>query len=425
MKKTFLLTIFLLFVSLPVFADYQKLDGIVAIVDEDVITQSDISQKLALAEANMSRQEVRRRPSEEELRQQVLDRLIIESLQLQMARRAGIRVSDEQLNQAMSTIARRNGFELAEFRDELASQGIAFEDMREQVREEIMIQQVQQGYLRERIQISDREVENFLASAEGRNITRPRYHLTHVLLPLDENASADKVAQANARLADIRYKVIHNDLAFRELMTGNPYPELNLSGTDFGWREVDELPSLFADIALTMERGEISEPIRSGAGWHLLRLLDSTASANIVEQTRARHILVQPSEVRSDAQALALAQSLHQRALDGEDFGLLAREYSQDKGSALQGGDLNWRMLDEFDPAFKNALKALDVDEISQPVQSSYGWHIIQKTGVRKHDMTRENQKERAYQALYERKFGDALESWLVSIREEAFVEIK
>lgn len=413
-----------LFCPPAVLADYQRLDGIVAIVDEDVITESDLREKIDVVKTNI-RQQNAPMPSDEEIRSEVLDRLILENLQLQMARQAGVTVSDERLNQTMENIARRNGLDLAAFREELLKQGLDYNIMRNQIRNEMMIQQVQQGNLRNRIQISEQEVENYLASAEGQRITSTRYHLAHILLPVDENASQQQQTQAQQALAAIRQQILQGQFSFQQLVKGQTVNGYAVSGSDFGWQEKSDLPSLFAEPATTMDIGDISEPIRSGAGWHLLLLAEKTGGSDMVEQTHARHILIKPSEVRSDEQAKALATSLYERLLQGEDFSLLAKEYSEDKGSALQGGDLGWTGPGQFVPEFEQTLHELGVNDISQPVKSTFGWHVIQKLGQRNHDMTQENWKMQAQQAIFEKKFSDELDAWLVRIREEAFIELK
>lgn len=413
-----------IFLAASAHAEYQRLDGIVAIVDEDVITQSDFDAKLAMVYSNLRQQNLPT-PPEDVIRKQVIDRLIIESLQMQMAKQAGISVSDERLNQTMENIAARNGLDLAGFREELLRQGLDYNQMREQVRSDMIMQQVQQGNLRNRVQITEQEVANYLASAEGKSIVSTRYHLAHVLLPLNENVSEQQEDSARQALINIRHQILQGQLQFSQLIKGQQINGITLSGNDFGWQEVDELPSLFAKKATEMEVGDISQPIRSGAGWHLLLLAEKTGAGKLVEQTHSRHILVALSEVRNDKQAEDLANRLYERALQGEDFALLAKEYSEDKGSALQGGDLGWTSPGQFVPEFEKTLAGLGINEIARPIKSQFGWHVIQKLGQRSQDMTQENWKMQAQQAIFERKFASELEAWLVRIREEAFIEIK
>lgn len=413
-----------IFLASSAFAEYQRLDGVVAIVDEDIITESDVRSKTTMVYNNMRQQNLPI-PPEEEVRKQVIERLIVENIQMQMAKQAGITVNDERLNQAMASIAQRNKLDLAAFREELLSQGIDYNEMREQVRSEMIQQQVQQGNLRNRVTITEQEIANFLASAEGKHIVSTRYRLAHVLLPVAESANDAEEAQARDALTAIRHQVLQGQLQFGQLIKGQNLGGVMISGNDFGWQSVDELPSLFAEKALEMDAGDISAPIRSGAGWHLLMLAEKTGGGQLVEQTHSRHILVSPSEVRSDQQAQELAYRLYERALKGEDFTLLAKEYSEDKGSAMQGGDLGWTSPGQFVPEFEQTLQSLAVNEIARPVKSQFGWHVIQKLGQRSHDMTQENWKMQAQQAIFERKFTSELEAWLVKIREEAFVEIK
>lgn len=412
-----------LFFSALSHAEYTRLDAIIAIVDDDIITESDVQEKMQLVKGNLQQQQMT--VPEEEIRKQVLDRLIIESLQLQMADRAGISINDEQLNRTMSSIAQRNGLDLAGFHQELQQQGIDYQAMREQIRNEMIIQQVQQGNLQSRIQITEQDVANFLSSAEGQKITATQYHLQHILLAVDESASAQQEAAVRNDLLKIRQQLTQGKVRFEQLLQQRAYEQLTLSGADFGWQQVDDLPSLFADQAVTMAAGDISQPIRSGAGWHLLRLADKTGGNDFVDQVHARHILIMPSEVRNDEQAQALATKLYEDILQGGDFNLLAKEYSEDKGSALQGGDLGWSGPGQYLPEFEQTLHALAVEEISRPIQTNFGWHIIQKLGERQQNMTKEHWKNQARQAIYERKFGDELDAWLARIRDEAFIEIK
>lgn len=421
--RLLLVTFSCLFFTALSHAEYKKIDAIIAIVDDDIITESDLQEKIQLVKGNLLQQQMT--VPDDEIRKQVLDRLIIESLQLQMAQRAGINISDEQLNRTMNSIAQRNGLDLASFHQELQQQGIDYQAMREQIRNEMITQQVQQGNLQSRIQITEQDVANFLSSAEGQQITATQYHLQHILLAVDENASAQQEDAVRNSLLSIRQQLTQGKVRFEQLLQQKKFEQLSLSGADFGWQKAEDLPSLFADKAIRMAVGDISQPIRSGAGWHLLRLAEKTGGNDFVDQVHARHILIMPSEVRSDEQAHALATKLYEEILHGSDFSLLAKEYSEDKGSALQGGDLGWSGPGQYLPEFEQTLNALAVEEISRPIKTSFGWHIIQKLGERQQNMTKEHWKNQARQAIYERKFADELDAWLARIRDEAFIEIK
>lgn len=405
-------------------AAIEPLDNIVAIVDDDVITQSDVDTKLMQVKLNMTRQG-REMPPQEEINKQVMERLILESLQLQLARRAGVHISEDQLTDAVANIAKRNNVSLQVFRQRLAEDGVSYAQMREQIRRDMTIQQVQQGNLRSRIQISDQDIANFLASAEGQAMTTTRYEVSHLVLPLAEGANALDIDMARKAMVTLGSEINANIASFDSYINGKKYQGAMISGADLGWRTKEDLPSLFTDIVPTLKAGEISAPIRSGAGWHLVKVKDISGKAQVVHQTHARHILVKLSEVRNQRQAQRLINSLYERIQSGEDFALLAKEYSEDPGSALQGGDLGWSMPGQFVPEFEKTLALLEIDAVSQPFESQFGWHIMQKLAERDHDMTQDSQKNKAYQMLFERRFTEELDSWLLKIRDEAFIELK
>ncbi len=410
--------------SLASLAEYQALDKIIAIVDDDVITEADMKAKVAQIISNFEKQG-KGMPPAEEINKQVLDRLIIESLQMQLARRVGVSITEDQLTEAVINIAQRNGLTLSEFRQRVISEGMTYENMREQIRRDMTLQQVQQGNLRSKIQISEQDVEIFLNSPEGLQMTTTRFHISHLLLPIDEAADTQSISEAQQALAALRTEIQSNIQTFTGFMDGKKFRQYMISGADLGIRTQEELPSLFSSVATKLDIGEISEPIRSGAGWHLVKVNNVTGMSKVVKQTRSRHILIKLSEVRDETQAKRLINSLYERIKKGEDFSLLAKEYSEDPGSALQGGDLNWSMPGQFVPAFEETLARLKIKEISLPFKSQYGWHIMQKMDERQHDMTEETQRNKAYQVLFERRFSEELDSWLLKIRDEAFVEIK
>lgn len=424
MTKRLLTTLLLTAFSSTVLADYQTLDKVVAIVDNDVITQNDVNNKIAQVKINIAKQK-RPLPPEDEMQKQVMDRLIIESLQMQLAQRAGVHISEEQLNSAIEDMAQRNKVSLHDFRQRIISSGLEYETYREQVRQDMALQQVQQGHLRSRIQVTEQDVNNFLQSAEGVTMTTTRYQTSHILLPVTEGSSKAEIAAAKKTLLALRTEIISGLKHFDSFLQSQNYQTYTLSGADLGLRSKDDLPSLFAETVLKLKSGDISPPIRSGAGWHLLKVQNISGTAQVVHQTKARHILVKLSEVRNEKQAIRLINSLQERLQKGEDFSLLAKEYSEDPGSSLQGGDLGWSMPGQFVPAFEKTLATLNIDETSKPFKSQYGWHIMEKLAERDHDMTQESQKNKAYQILYERSFREELDSWLLKIRDQAFIEIK
>jgi peptidyl-prolyl cis-trans isomerase SurA len=410
--------------SLPVLAEYQPLDAILVVVEEDVITRSDVEKEMTSIQKNLVSQKQLALPPENELRKYALDSLILKSLQVQMALKSGITVSDEQLGAAIESIMKRNGFEnLTDFRVQLEKEGLALDEIRSRIRQDLLLQRLQQGQLRSRIQVTDQEISNYLDSADGRKLNTARYRVSHLLLALDPDVSREQESAAKEWLAALRSEIVGSKTGFDEIKgTKDGY---ELATTRLGWGGLDDLPTLFSGVVRTMQPGEISDPVRSGAGWHLIRLEEQEGGSLVVHQTLARHILVKPTEIRTSEQTEKLIRSLHERLLAGEDFSLLAKEYSEDKGSALQGGNLDWSSPGQFVPVFEEMLGKLGKNETSAPFLSPFGWHIVQKLDERDHDMTAEEQKNKAYEAIYARKFNEELESWLQKIRGEAFIEFK
>lgn len=403
-------------------AQTEILDQVVAIVDDDVVMASELRERVQSITETLQARGVEL-PPEDVLIRETLDRLILESIQLQMANRVGVRISDAQLNAAMERIAAQNRMGLDEFRATLEQEGQSYGAMREQVRREMTIQRVQSGNVNQRIQITEQEVMNFLRSAEGQKVAQPEYRIVHALLPLDSNASASEVAEAEAFLQQLLVRIRGGE-AFDQVISDST-DKYQFSGGDLGWRKLEDLPSLFSDVAPGLAAGETSEPIRSPSGLHLVHVLDLRGGDQVVSQTKVRHILIRPSEVMTSEQAEALAAELKARAEAGEDFADLAREYSEDIGSAQEGGDLGWTSPGQMVPEFEAAMAQTEVGEISDPVQSQFGWHVLEVLERREQDMTQEAIKSRATEVLHQRKYEEELDAWLRKIRDEAFVDIK
>lgn len=412
-----------LLLGLPAQAQTQMLDQVVAIVDDDVIMASELRERVqGITQTLQSRgMEL---PSEDVLIRETLDRLIIESIQLQMGNRVGARISDAQLNAALERIAAQNRMSLEQFRTMLEQEGQSYAAMREQIRREMIIQRVQSGNVNQRIQISEQEVNNFLASAEGQKLSQPEYRIQHALLPLAPDAPESEVETARTYLESLLRRIRGGE-AFDQVISASTdrYP---FSGGDLGWLKADDLPSLFSDVAPDLEAGATSDPIRSPSGLHLVHMADMRGGGGqMVEQTRVRHILVRPSEIMTDEQARDLVASLKERAEAGEDFADLAREFSEDIGSAAEGGDLGWTNPGQMVPEFEAAMAETPVGELSDPVQSQFGWHVLEVLERRQQDMTREAIRARATEALHQRKYEEELDAWLRKIRDEAYVDIK
>ncbi len=401
-------------------AQTQILDSVVAIVEDDVIMSSELRNRLAVVRESMERQG-RQLPPQDVMVRETLDRLIIESIQLQMGRRAGVRVSDNQLNSALNRIAGQNNMSLEAFRAQLVREGKSYQEMREDVRREFIVQRVQAGNVNQRIQISDQEVENFLESEEGRQLTAEEYHLVHALLAVNADPGSAE-DQAAAEKINALYARIAAGESFDQVVAGSGLP---FQGGDLGWRSRDNLPSLFADIAPTLSVGDTAAPIRSASGYHLVFLAEKRGGEMMVRQTKVRHILLKPSAIRSSEETQQLAADLREEIIGGADFGELAREYSEDIGSAQEGGDLGWTNPGQMVPVFENTMDSTEVNSISKPFESQFGWHILEVTERRQEDMSNMVVRNRAREVLHQRKYQEELDAWLRKIRDEAFVDIK
>jgi len=400
----------------------QMIDQVVAIVDDDVIMASELRERInALIETlNARGMEL---PPEDAMIRETLDRLILESIQLQKGLRVGVRISDAQLNAAVQTIASQNRMTLDQFRVAVEERGQSYAAMREQVRREMIIQRVQGGNVSQRIQITPKEIDNFLATEEGQAMIQPEYRLLHALLAVPPDVSASQINAAQTYVKRL-VRQIRGGQSFADTIRGST-GLYRFSGGDLGWRKASDLPSLFADIAPTLKKGQTSDPIRSPSGIHVIHMKDIRGGEAIVAQTEVRHILIKPSEIMSDDQALELTTSLKARAEAGEDFGDLAREYSEDIGSAQEGGELGWTTPGQMVGEFQQAMDNTAVGQISAPVRTQFGWHILKVEGRREQDMTTEATRNKAGEYLHNRKYQEELDAWLQQIRDEAFVDIK
>lgn len=405
-------------------AELRELDRIVAIVDDDVITASELVERMRFIQRQFEASG-RALPPDDVLMSQLLERLVLDSLQMQMGRRAGIRVSEEELTRAVRSIAQQNGLDLETFQAALARDGMSYRDFREQIRREMIIGRVQQNRVNDRIYISPQELRNFLDSPVGRAATADDYRVGHILLSVSGDASADAVDAAEREAREI-VEELRGGADFAQLAVARSAGQRALDGGDLGWRKAGQLPSLFAEAVIGANVGEVLDPIRSSSGFHVVKLLDKRgAGDSTVLQTHARHILVQPSEIRSEAEAEALIRELHARLEAGEGFAQLAREHSDDPGSALSGGDLGWTMPGQMVPAFDSTMNATEEGELSEPFRSEFGWHVLEVLERREEDMSDEVRERQAMRILRDRRFDEELQAWLSEIREEAFVEVK
>lgn len=411
-----------LWLPLSATAEMEVLDRIVAVVNDGVIMESELKDRVDDIVLQL-RAEGQRAPERSILREQVLERMITDEVQLQQARRAGIKVDDSSLNQTLSGIARQNGMTLDQFVEAVRSDGIRWSSFREEIRREMKMSQLQQRAVGQRVRVTEREVERFLGSEAGQSMFEAEYRLAHILIGLPDGASPDQVEQARGKAEHIINQV-ELGASFRELAVEHSDGQEALRGGDLGWREPAQLPSLFADAVRDMEPGDVSEPLRAPNGYHLLLMLDrSGGDQRMVEQRSVRHILVESGTLRSPAEAEALARSLHERVRQGESFSELAREHSDDPGSARKGGDLGWVSRGEMVPEFEQTMFETGVGEVSDVFGTDYGWHFLRVDDVRTADRSEEFRRMQARNALQQRRFEEELQQWIREIRSEAYVD--
>ncbi|WP_170847795.1 peptidylprolyl isomerase [Pseudomonas linyingensis] len=406
-------------------AEVKPLDRVVAIVDNDVIMQSQLDRRLAEVQQNLAKRSGEL-PPREALAPQVLERLIVENLQLQIGERSGIRIADEELNQALATIAQRNNLTLDQFRAALARDGLSYDEAREQVRRELIISRARQRRVAERIQVSEQEVQNFLASDLGKLQLSEEFRLANILIPLSEGASPQAIQEAERQAREIHAQ-LQRGADFARLAAARSASENALEGGEIGWRKAAQLPPPFDTMIGALGVGEVSEPVRTPAGFIMLKLLDKRGGEQGVlrEEVHVRHILLKPSEIRSDEQTRQLAERLYQRLRAGEDFAALAKSFSEDPGSALNGGDLNWIDPNALVPEFRAVMADSRIGELSQPFRSPFGWHVLEVLDRRTSDASGEAREQQALNLLRNRKYDEELQNWLRQIRDEAYVEIR
>lgn len=403
----------------------QPLDSVVAIVDNDVVMKSQLDQRVREVEQTIAKRGGGM-PPPGALDQQVLERLIVENLQLQIGERSGIRITDEELNQAIGTIAQRNGMSLEQFQAALRRDGLSFDDAREQVKREMIISRVRQRRVAERIQVSEQEVNNFLASDQGKMQLSEEFHLSNILIPTPEGANSAAI-QAAAQQAGQVYQQLKQGADFAQMAIARSASENALEGGDMGWRKAGQLPPEFAKMLSGLGNGEIAQPIRIPNGFLILKMEEKRGgSENVLrDEVHVRHILIKPSEIRSDAATEQLAEKLYERIKNGEDFATLAKSFSEDPGSALNGGDLNWVDPNSLVPEFREEMARAQQGEVTRPFRTQYGWHVLEVMGRRATDSTDQAREQQALSVLRNRKYDEELQTWLRQIRDEAYVEIK
>ncbi len=398
------------------------LNHIVATVNDDVIMQSELDTRIAVVVEQLQKQQAQL-PPESALKKQVLDRLILENLQLQMAERGGIRIDDETLNKNLRNLAKQNSMTLDQFRQVLEKDGYDYVAFRENFRNQLTMNRIRQQMVDNRVEVTEQEVDHLLASAASFNDQHREYHLAHILVSVPEVASPEQVQAARQRIDDILAR-LKAGADFAQTAIAESDGQQALEGGDLGWRKTGQLPSFFSGVVGQLQKGRISDPIRSPSGFHLIKIVDIRGDErHIIKQTRARHILLRPDTLVSEEDVKIRLQQLRTRIVQGEDFAKLARANSQDPGSGSEGGDLGWVTPGQMVPEFEKAMNELAIGEVSQPVKSRFGWHLIQVQDRREEDNTEDYRRTRARESIRQRKTDEELEIWLRRLRDESYVE--
>ncbi len=401
-----------------------SLDSIVAIVNDDVITQLELKDEFHEVVKNLKKKQAKLPPASV-LGKQVLDRMILKRIQLDLANRTGIKVDDTTLSRAINRIAAQNGLSLSEFRENLANQGIDFRRFREEVKSQILLKRLIQRSVINKVNVSDQEIENFLFNVDKQGGLEQAYHIKHILISTPEGASPATIKNASAK-AEKLVKNLRSGSDFSSTALAVSDGQNALEGGDLGWRKAGEIPTLFSDVVAKMKRGAISDPIRSPSGFHIISLVDKKGGkVHLVTQTQARHILIKTSIINDNERVIERLSQIRSRIINGEDFATMAKAHSEDTSSASRGGDLGWTKPGTMVPPFEEAMSKLQPGEISEVTQTNFGYHIIEVLGRRNHDDADELIKERARKALKARKVAEQKDAFYRRIRDEAFVEIR
>jgi peptidyl-prolyl cis-trans isomerase SurA len=419
-----LLGLLLLLGSMQLQAEQRLLDRVVAVVGEEALMESELQDRMQMVRSQIADRGLRV-PPDEVLREQVMERLVIDTIQLQLAEENGLRIDEQTLSGTIDRIARQNNMTRNQFRQAIENDGMTFAAFREQIRQEMLISQVRQRQVGQRIQVSQQEIDNYLSSPEALEEEGREFRVAHILIPVPDSPSPEEVASAQEKAKELLNE-IRKEKNFQEVAVSASAGDQAFSGGDLGWRTALALPSLFADRVVTLKEGETAGPIRSPSGFHLIQLLETRGgSKHLVEQTRARHLLLTPNALRDEEATQALILQMRQRIQEGESLATLASEYSDDRASRQSGGDLGWVSPGQMVPAFEKAMQELEPGEVSQPVQSRFGWHLIEVEERRQADVTDTTRRQQVQQLLSERRFEEEVQNWLREIRDSTWVEIR
>ena len=404
----------------------QLLDRVAATVNEGVVLASEVDEQMQMVTERL-RQQKHEMPPTNVLRQQILDRLVLQELQMQRANRAGIKVSDEILNNALRDLAEQNRIPLAQLPDALASQGIDYASYRDGLRKELAMQMLRQRDVFARINVSPREIDQFIERQKKLPSAENEYNISHILIAVPQAATPEQLDEAEKKANDVYTKATGGE-DFSRLAVANSNAQTALEGGALGWRKGPELPTFLAEVVAGLKAGDITKPIRTPSGFHIVKLneIRGNSSSSIVNQVHVRHILLKPNELQDDATVQQKLVTIRDRILNkGENFTAVASVVSEDPGSASEGGDMGWTGPGAFVPEFEKQIAQLQPDEISMPFRTQFGWHIVQLLGRRQFDNTQDMIRQKAFQALRESKADEETELWLRRLRDEAYVEYK
>jgi peptidyl-prolyl cis-trans isomerase SurA len=411
------------FLLVSYYAYAEQLDRIVAVVEDDVILESEL-QREAVAIVRKLQASNTTMPPEYVLKRQVLEKMIVDRLQRHLAEKAGINMSEEMLTNSATEIAQRNNMTLEQFKEELQGQGMSYQAFLENMRNEIVINQLRGKEIGERIKVTDREIEHFIETEDKGGEGIGQYHLGHILVAVKEGASAEVIKKAINK-AEQLVKDLRGGQDFTKTAMSVSNDDNALKGGDLGWRSKSDVPTLFVDTISKMSAGDVSDPIRSPSGFHIIKLMEAKGvGTQMITKAKVRHILIKTNELVDDDEAQKRLMALKQRIADGDDFATLARAHSDDKGSALKGGSLDWVGPDDLVKPFQEAMEKLAINDISDPVQTQFGWHLIQVLERENKDNTSDFKKNQIRDIIRKRKIEEETELWLRRLRDESYVEI-
>jgi peptidyl-prolyl cis-trans isomerase SurA len=412
------------FLSLKTEAAPELLDSVSVIVDQGVVLESQIAELITVVKRNavLNSQTL---PSDRVLRTQAIEKLIVDNLQMQLAERMGIQISDPQLEQTIANIAQGENMNVAQLREKIAEEGSTYTTYREEIRKELILGEVRRANVRRRVYVTPQEVNNLVKLIDEQGDQQAEYNLGHILIEFAPEPTDTDIEQAKTR-ADKVIELLNSGSDFSRIATASSGGSRALDGGDMGWMNINSMPTLFAEAVQKKSEGDLIGPIRSGAGFHILKVKALRGIEKVeVAEVSSRHILIAPSVILSDEKAEKMLKEFREQILAGEaDFAVLAKAHSADPGSALKGGELGWADPNVYVPEFRDTLGRLEIDEISAPVRTQHGWHLMQLLDKRMGDATEKRKEEKAYNLLFQRKFAEESDVWLREIRASAYIEV-